>query len=715
MPAKDNRCVFLTLVLVLTACLLVTGRSSAQFLEPPAEQNYRVYFPELSFSIAPDWLGPDGGLISAVAFNRQDPAMIYAGSWGGGVYKSVNGGASWNRASRGLGNLTVVSLAVDPINPEIIYTGTYRDGVWKSADAGASWFQAGTGIQDDAIVYSIVIDPQNTQRLFAATRGYQRLDRPWAGVVYRTDDGGTTWTVSLANLGGADYQDWVYALEINPTRPNIIFGATHEHGPIRSTDYGKSWKVLTNGITNKSTRAIVVDPRPDYTDTVYTGVWTKAGVFKSDDGGGTWVLKEVGIAGANIYGMSINPFAPKTIFAATYNMGVMKTTNAANTWTAAGLKADGIATVRVNPTNGQIVYSGTAGNGLFVSADGGSNWRHSQDNLKASDATGLIVSADEPGVYYAGIRGSGVMSSTDSGKTWSDFSANLGDKFINALVKPPDRNILFALSENAGLYRCDLSNLSSCWAKISFNSTVTASGSLPLSYPYSTHENFLQAFGEWTADRADNPSALAAAGAPLTLRFAPSATDYAYLGTRDTGVFRSLDGGLSWAPTGWTGQHVWSLAVDSGNPEIVTGASDLPGVIHQSQNGGLTWNPIGIPGVIAYVLEASPTEMNVVWAGTDHGVYRYANGQWAQTGLSGQKVISLAFYPGKNNLLFAGTASGVWISKDGGSIWTAGPGELAGIPVQSIAFDPHAPDLVYYCTPAHGVLRAYIEWTFIQP
>jgi photosystem II stability/assembly factor-like uncharacterized protein len=715
MTAKSIWAGLIVLAMLLAPYLSASQAAIAQSIEPPPEQIYRVYFPELSFSIPPDWLGPDGGLISAVAFNRQDPAVIYAGSWGGGVYKSVNGGTSWNRASRGLGNLTVVSLAVDPTNPELIYAGTYRDGVWKSSDAGYSWSLASNSIQDEAIVYSIVIDPQNPQRLFAATRGYNRLDRPWAGVVYRTEDGGASWTISLANLGGADYQDWVYALEINPNRPNIIFGATHEHGPIRSTDYGKSWKVLTNGITNKSTRAIVVDPRPDYTDTVYTGVWTKTGVFKSNDGGGTWELKDVGIAGANIYGMSINPFAPKTIFAATYNMGVMKTTNAANSWAAAGLRSDGIATVRVNPANGQIVYSGTAGNGLFVSVDAGTNWRHSQDNLKASNVKSLIVSADEPGVYYAGINGSGVMSSSDSGKTWSDFSTNLGDKFINAVVKPPYRNILFALSENAGLYRCDLSNLSACWSKISFNQTVMTSGSLPLSYPYSTHENFLQAFGEWTTDRADNPSALAAAGAPLTLRFAPSASDYAYLGTRDTGVFRSLDGGLSWMPTSWTGHHVWSLAVDSGNPELLTGAADLPGVINQSLNGGITWNPIGIPGVIAYVLEASPTETNVVWAGTDNGIYLFNNGQWTQTGLSGQKVLSLAFYPGKENLLFSGTDSGVWISKDGGSTWLAGPGELVGIPVQAIAFDPHAPDLVYYGTPAHGAMRAHIEARFFQP
>ncbi len=578
-----------------------------------------------------------------------------------------------------------------------------------------SWSQASSGIQEEAIVYSIVIDPQNTQRLYAATRGYSQNDRPWAGVVYRSEDGGSNWTISLADLGGSDYQDWVYALEINPSKPNILFGATHEHGPIRSTDYGKNWKVLTNGITNKSTRAIVVDPRSAYADYIYTGVWTKTGVFKSSDGGGTWELKDAGISGANIYGMSINPFAPRTIFAATYNMGVMKSTNAAASWASTGLKSDGIATVQVNPTNGQIVYSGTAGDGLYVSADGGSNWRHSQVNLKASDVTDLIVSPVDPNVYYTSINGSGVMSSPDQGKTWMAFNQYLDDLFINALVKHPSQNILFALSENAGLFICDLNNLSDCWQKIGVKAAAATFQTQPSEVPFATHDNYLQAFEIPTEEKPSAPGAATAAGAPLVLRFAASNPSYAYLGTKDTGVFRSADGGTSWSQTSWSGQHVWSLAVDPTNPLIVTGATDLPGIINQSSDGGNNWVNIGIPGLTAYALEADPSGQNVLWAGTSDGVYHYSSGTWSKSGLSGQSVLSIALYPGKNSLLFAGTSSGAWYSKDGGSTWNKGPFELDGIPVQSIAFNANDADLIYYCTPGHGALRAHLGWTVLQP
>ncbi|HJW90693.1 MAG TPA: hypothetical protein VJ436_08640 [Anaerolineales bacterium] len=140
-------------------------------------------------------------------------------------------------------------MAIDPANPATLYAGTYKGKVYQSNDGAATWQIANDGIQDNAIVYSIVIDPQNTQRVYAATRGNSNNgDRPWAGVVYRSEDAGATWIPSLYDLGGADYQDWVYALEINPNAPQIIFAATHEHGPVRSDDFGNTWKILENGI-----------------------------------------------------------------------------------------------------------------------------------------------------------------------------------------------------------------------------------------------------------------------------------------------------------------------------------------------------------------------------------------------------------------------------------------------------------------------------------
>jgi photosystem II stability/assembly factor-like uncharacterized protein len=162
----------------------------------------------------------------------------------------------------------------------------------------------------------------------------------------------------------------------------------------------------------------VVNPNPEEADTVYTGVWTKDGVFKSTDGGGNWELKSDGITGSNIYGMAIDPFEPKTLYAATYNMGVMKTTNGANNWLESGLSHVGIATLRVSPADGQTVFAGTAGDGLFIASDGGQNWNHSQAHLSATSVTSLVITPDDPSSYYASLNG-GIMRSQDRGQIWS--------------------------------------------------------------------------------------------------------------------------------------------------------------------------------------------------------------------------------------------------------------------------------------------------------
>ncbi len=316
----------------------------------------------------PRWIGPDGGVIVALAVDPLNSMNVYAGSWGGGVYKSTDGGNYWFRSSDGLGSLVVNALGIDPQNPDVVYAGTYKGKMYKSVDGGKNWVFSSQGIQEEAIVYSIVVDPVNTNVVYIATRGIStNTDRPWNGVVYKSSDGGASWSPSLYNLGGSSYQDWVYALTIHPDQHEVLFAATHEHGPMRSTNSGRTWQIITDGITNFSTRAIGVQPGTS-PGVVYTGVWTKDGVFKSSDGGDTWQLKSSGLSGANIYGMSIDPQSPRTIYLAAYNMGVMKTTSGGNTWFNAGLPSSPVGVVAVNPGNHDVVFAGTSGEGCTPAA-----------------------------------------------------------------------------------------------------------------------------------------------------------------------------------------------------------------------------------------------------------------------------------------------------------------------------------------------------------
>ncbi len=696
------------LVILFFVCTLLFSGGIAQELSLPASDSIKVFLPLVSLRKSPQWLGPDGGLISAIVIDPIAPQNVYAGSWGGGVYKSVDGGSHWSPINQGLDNLVIVSLAIDPVNPSILYAGTYKGKVYKSANAGATWFFSSQGIQDEAIVYSIGIDPGNTQRVYIATRGISNNGaQPWNGVIYRSDDGGASWVPKLYNLGGVDYQDYTYMLKINPSAHNIIYAATHEHGPVKSSDYGETWNIINDGISNLSTRAIVIDPRNKFKSTVYTGVWEKQGVYKTEDGGNYWELQNGGISGANIYGMAIDFNRPATLFAATYNMGVMKSTDGSNSWSNSGLRNTSVDTIEIDRTNTQTVFSGTAGDGLYVSRDNGASWAHSQAGLQASSITGLVISPTNPAVYFASIEGGGVVWSQDWGATWADLSTNLGDKYIHALVKNPASQVIYALTHGSGLYQCDMANIAGCWTPVGISlqaSFQPEPGARPYR-PFNSQDTFLDLIQAGEPDvRAESTSA---SSVPLrVLVFAPSNPQIAYMGLDSAGVYKSTNGGSNWAPTAWRSNNVWSIAVHPTNPQVLYAATDQPGSIRTSANGGDGWTDIPLTGVTIYTLAISPSKPDILLAGTSNGVYRWDGSNWNASGLPGQEIAALQVDPRNPDIVIAGTNNGAFVSRDAGSTWQPGPGELTGITVQAVGFDPFDAGTLFYLTSAQGILRA---------
>ena len=114
--------------------------------------------------------GPEGGTIYALAIDPATPATLYAGTWGGGVFKSTNGGGNWSAVNTGLTNTTVRALAIDPVTPATLYAGTDGGGVFKSTNGGANWSAANTGLTD-TYVRALAIDPVTPATLYAGTRG----------------------------------------------------------------------------------------------------------------------------------------------------------------------------------------------------------------------------------------------------------------------------------------------------------------------------------------------------------------------------------------------------------------------------------------------------------------------------------------------------------------------------------------------------------------
>ncbi len=139
--------------------------------------------------------GPNGGLMTVLVIDPGNPSTLYAGTQSGGVFKSTNGGVSWNPVNIGLTDNTIYALAIEPafgpfvgLYNSTIYAGTAVDGVFKSTNGGATWNPANTGLTDGTI-YSLLVDPINPHTLYAGTQ---------FGGVFKSTNGGESWSASNA-------------------------------------------------------------------------------------------------------------------------------------------------------------------------------------------------------------------------------------------------------------------------------------------------------------------------------------------------------------------------------------------------------------------------------------------------------------------------------------------------------------------------------------
>ena len=348
----------------------------------------------------PDWSGARGSVVS-MAVDPFNPDVVYAGSWGGGVFRSENQGSSWTWAGSGLGNYYIDSLEIDPTDSNILYAGTQGGGVFKSTDRGQHWLLAGSGIQENAAVYSISVHPSNPLVVYASTRKMGNgLNLPYGGVLYKSSDGGNLWYPVLADIGGDGIQDWVYSIDTKAD-PNLVLVASHEHGPYYSfSGEPGTWQAgLVSGFYNYGKgRAIAFDPRPGST-TVFYGTW-HAGFYISDDNGLNWRLATDDLDLTKVYPNGI-VFAwnhPDIMYLPTMDTGsgVMKSTNAGRSWSSTWLSLEAydpgdLYSVASLGSDGSVLLAGTVGNGLFKSTNSGRYWFRSTSGLEIRPSSALAV------------------------------------------------------------------------------------------------------------------------------------------------------------------------------------------------------------------------------------------------------------------------------------------------------------------------------------
>ena len=444
--------------------------------------------------------GPFGGLVSVLAVDPRTPANLYAAGFSG-VFKSVNGGASWQSASNGITDPSIDALAIDPVTPTTLYAGSVdggqlvksidgaaswtpvgptlvvavavdpktpatvyasqqQNGLSKSVDAGATWAPIGVAsLPTFPTIRTIVVDPNTPSTLYAGDQNKG---------VFKSIDGGATWTP--ANTGiitGPIIQ--VLAMASDARSPGTLYLVANSSGAsglFKSVDGGASWSLLVasnSAAYNFSIGTVTVDPQTS--GTVYIG--TGAGTFKSTNGGTSFAPVKTGMPSLVPVGVvAINPQTPATVYAGT-EVGVFASTNGGTAWAAAnnGLALTRVTAVAVDPSTPTTVYAGTSTTGLFKSLDGGTSWSAINNGVgptgngacNTPQISSLAIDPQTPTTIYAGTQctlSSGVLKSVDGGASWTPTATGL-PAFVSVLdvvVDPVTTANLYAAMGSSGLY-----------------------------------------------------------------------------------------------------------------------------------------------------------------------------------------------------------------------------------------------------------------------
>jgi photosystem II stability/assembly factor-like uncharacterized protein len=405
-----------------------------------------------------------------------DPSIVYAGS-SGGVFKSTNGGQSWQNVSTGFliaaiirdlvvipGDPTIVlaaaeglgqgvgrsldggatwafeqmgpvlSLAADPASPLVVYAGTAGDLVRKTTDGGATW---GGAFSPASYFADLVFDSATPASLYAATR---------TGV-YRTEngDGWVARTAGIINVVA-------YSVAVDAGSPRTVYAGT---GPgtgltpiVRSVGAGETW--TNTGVGGLTGSALATDPAAAGTVYAYGETF-----IKTVNAGATWLPANSGLpTNAGVFRTVVDPVTPSTLFVGTL-LGPYRSINGAASWTLmdSGIGTPVVPALAIDPTNHQIVYAGTRGSGIFKSVDGGATWSPSSTGLTDLSVWSLAVDPAHPADVYAGTEASGVFKSETEGATWSPRSTGLPAGVVRDLVvDSPDRGTVYAAVDGGGVF-----------------------------------------------------------------------------------------------------------------------------------------------------------------------------------------------------------------------------------------------------------------------
>jgi len=601
--------------------------------------------------------------MTSIAVDPGNAQVAYVGTRDAGVFKTTDGGASWQPARMGLTITAIRTLRIDPTNSSTLWAGTDFDGVWKSIDAGATWAPTGTGLPASMVVFNIAIDPGHAGTLYAGLAGGVAFS---IGAVFKSVDGGATWQQKDAGIPrydqGYPYTNGVFALALNPARPAELAAGTELDGAFHSTDGGETWTAINGGVpfmpgsidSLEEIEALAFDP---YHADRLTGVIY--GQFYSFDSG-TWVQRSTGyeFLGFMSSRLYFHPTKPDVLFAIAGTGGFNTSTDGGVDWTEGNLA---VIDVGLSPGEPNTIFAArdnayTSPGGVMKSQDLGKTWSEVSQGITAIEVQSVALDPHDPRAIYAGTGTGFIFASHDGGQSWtqalcgSSLSAfNFGE--VYSIVVDPRNSQVVTVATDLGLYRsADRGTTFSEVTAVSDPLVVTAArgASQSVYFVGSLFGNgiyrSLDGGTTWEQKNEGLPLFGGYLNPVLAVAIDPNDDGTVWAGTQyGGGILRTTDGGEHWQSSGLADENfVEAISVMPGNSsEILVGAGFWSGNIYKSIDGGTTWEKKLSDIGFVKCLVRDPRDSSVVYAGSEgFGVLRSIDG-----GETWQDYSGAIFYP----------------------------------------------------------------------
>ena len=684
-------------VLVLTT---VPVRTAGAAGSPVAESE----FPEVAWRL----VGPyRGGWSTMVVGVPSQPDTYYAGTAGGGVWKTDDSGRSWRAVSDGAPITAVGALAVAASDPNVLYAGTGHPeprydiiagtGVYRSRDAGKSWQSAGLG--DSRHVGALLVDPRDANVVLAAVQGHMFGPNAERGV-FRSEDGGVHWARTLF----VDAQTGAVDLAADPADPRLIYAVTWTarawpwlsyftpiEGPgsaiHRSTDGGRSWTRLAGAgwpIGDLGRIGIAVTHAAGATR-LYASIESHVhgGLYRSDDGGAHWLRVNVARWSTSYYAsrLTVSPVDPDVVYTVGQSLRESRDAGRSFSIIRGAPGGDDFHYLWINPHEPQRMAAGTD-QGATVTVNGGASW---SDWYNQPTGQFYYLATDDRFPYwiYSGQQDSGTVAIASRGDYGGiglrDWHPVGGEERDYDLPDPTDPNIVYGSGLGGRVSRWDartgaVQNVSP-WP-------VPSYGKRPTDFRYH--------YGWFTplAFEKHAPYALYA-GAQVLFRSLDRGAHWEVispeLGRRDLSV-TDCGGDLGPARAAACGYGVVNtIAPSPRDPsEIWVGTDD--GRVWLTRDRARTWRDVSPPAATTWVkissLEVAAPRAGVAYLALDNHrqddfaprVLKTADFGATWTDLTAnlppdQYVSVVRADPVRAGLLYAGTSGGVQVSFDDGGHW----------------------------------------------